>query len=317
MSNDSGQSFGLDEPRDMPTSGADGQQHLIGTMNQLVITQTPTVPEDGINEVQLPGHGMVDSGSATTIGSDGEQQPSVDDPTKSHVTPACDRVLGIIELLEHILMHTDMQTLLLAQRVSRTFLNTITNSTPLQQKLFFIQQPACQSGDELILNPLILAPSIMGRLAFKIGPSGQQSESQVAAQQYNHVLFDCLQVLKSERSNKHSGIHLMLHQLLRDIDLGTAFKGWNYAGKGVVTTGSWTRMYLVQRPCIIVVKISIDPRRAASSSDSSISSIFGVDQSTNVGRLLQLPMLFKGTGTPSSNFKTRTMEDRVKALKQG
>ncbi|KAK4905865.1 hypothetical protein LTR49_024911 [Elasticomyces elasticus] len=197
----------------------------------------------------------------------------MDDPTETAHVTACNRVLGNIELLEHVLMHTDMQTALLAQRVSKTFLNTITKSTPLQRKLFFIQQPAGWSGEDLTLNPLILEPSIMGRLAFKIGPSGQQSESHNAAQQYSHVLLDRFQVLKSSRSNKHSSIHLMLHQLLRDSELGTAFKGWNYAGKGVVTTGSWTRMFLDQQPCITIVKISIEEQRAALSSDSSIMSI--------------------------------------------
>ncbi|KAK5713958.1 hypothetical protein LTR15_010864 [Elasticomyces elasticus] len=291
----------------MPTSGGDDQQHLVRTLKQLVVRQTPTVPEDSTNMEQPPVREMMYYGSATTIGSDGEQQPSVDDPTETaHVTPTCNRVFGIVELLEHILMYTDMRTLLLAQRVSRTFSNTITNSLLLQHKLFFVQQPAGHPGEELILNPLMLEPSIMGRLAFKTGPSKQQSESHDAAQQYNHVLFDRVQVLKPGSSNKDSGIHLMLHQLLRDSDLGTAFKGWNYAGEGVVTTGSWTRMFLAQRPCIIIVRLSFDAQRAPLRTNPTIMSIFGVDQSTEVGGLLQLPMLFKGTGTPSNDFKTRT-----------
>ncbi|KAK3628453.1 hypothetical protein LTR56_018608 [Elasticomyces elasticus] len=294
----------------------ENHNQITDTMGELMITSRG--PHSSVHTEPTRKQEMRGFASTSNTASEDKQHMPGDDAAEAvEVIPGGTRVLGIIELLEHILMHTEMQTLLLAQRVSRTFFNTITGSIPLQQKLFFVQQPVGQPGDELIINPLILKPSIMGRLAFRTGPSGQPSQGHNAAQEYNHVLFDRFQVLKSERSNKHSGIHLMLHQLLRDSDLSTAFEGWNYPGKGVVTTGSWTRMFLVQQPCITLVKISVDPRREASSSDSSISSIFGADQSTYVGGLLQLPMLFKGTGTPSSNFKTRTMEDRVKALKHG
>ncbi|KAK5746032.1 hypothetical protein LTR17_001162 [Elasticomyces elasticus] len=54
----------------------------------------------------------------------------------------CSRVFGTVELLENVLFQLDMRTLLLSQRVSRTFEATITGSTQLQQKLFFTSVPA-------------------------------------------------------------------------------------------------------------------------------------------------------------------------------
>lgn len=49
---------------------------------------------------------------------------------------ACDQVLGTTELLEAILLHLDTKTLLLSQRVSKAFKETIITSLPLQQALF-------------------------------------------------------------------------------------------------------------------------------------------------------------------------------------
>ncbi|EME84517.1 uncharacterized protein MYCFIDRAFT_195540 [Pseudocercospora fijiensis CIRAD86] len=49
---------------------------------------------------------------------------------------AAQRVFGIYELLERILLGADMKTVLLSQRVDKTFQNVINRSTSLQQKLF-------------------------------------------------------------------------------------------------------------------------------------------------------------------------------------
>ncbi|KAK3630468.1 hypothetical protein LTR56_009482 [Elasticomyces elasticus] len=54
-------------------------------------------------------------------------------------------VLTTTELLEDILRRIDMKTLLLSQRVNRTFQATIEGSPSLQQKLFFATMPAGSS----------------------------------------------------------------------------------------------------------------------------------------------------------------------------
>lgn len=47
------------------------------------------------------------------------------------------QVFNIVELLEGVLLHVDIKTLLLAQRVSKTWKATIAGSLKLQQTLFF------------------------------------------------------------------------------------------------------------------------------------------------------------------------------------
>ncbi|KAK3936401.1 hypothetical protein QBC46DRAFT_345621 [Diplogelasinospora grovesii] len=62
------------------------------------------------------------------------------DETDSHIisTPATSAVLFIPELLEAILLHIDMVTLLVsASRVSRHWRDVISKSSKLQEALFF------------------------------------------------------------------------------------------------------------------------------------------------------------------------------------
>ncbi|KAK4903518.1 hypothetical protein LTR49_026859 [Elasticomyces elasticus] len=48
------------------------------------------------------------------------------------------RLTCVFELLEQVLLETDMKDILLAQRVNTTFASTIANSKALQQALFFM-----------------------------------------------------------------------------------------------------------------------------------------------------------------------------------
>lgn len=58
--------------------------------------------------------------------------------TSTQVNPAGAAVLATTELLEADLLHTDMKTVLLAQRVSHKFNNVIDNSLRLQKMLFMV-----------------------------------------------------------------------------------------------------------------------------------------------------------------------------------
>jgi len=63
------------------------------------------------------------------------------------MAPADDSVVavfGTVELLESILLRLNMKTLLLSQRVDRTFRDTIANSTKLQKALSF--EPASHTA---------------------------------------------------------------------------------------------------------------------------------------------------------------------------
>lgn len=61
---------------------------------------------------------------------------------------AATKVLNTTELLEQILLGVDNKTLLLSQRVSKTFKDTIDRSVKLQRALFFQQDPEIQQAVE-------------------------------------------------------------------------------------------------------------------------------------------------------------------------
>ena len=65
-----------------------------------------------------------------------------------------ERVLNTAELLEAILLQMDLRTLLLSQRVSKTFQTSIAGSPKLQHKLFF--RPTKDVVNRQAINPLFL-----------------------------------------------------------------------------------------------------------------------------------------------------------------
>lgn len=71
--------------------------------------------------------------------------------------PASNKVLATPEILEMVLLRTDMRTLLVsAQRVCRDWCDSITQSPFIQKALFFTPIKDCEWGaEEKILNPLL------------------------------------------------------------------------------------------------------------------------------------------------------------------
>lgn len=76
--------------------------------------------------------------------SHGRNRRAVTSPSEAanHAPPSSEAVLATPELLLMILMHLDMKTLLLCQRVNNQFLTTIENSHECQRALFL-------AGEEL------------------------------------------------------------------------------------------------------------------------------------------------------------------------
>ena len=67
--------------------------------------------------------------------------------SRSSITKASERLSGIFELCEAILLHLPMRHLLVSiQRVSKVWRDTISGSSQLQQKLFFEQWPESKNG---------------------------------------------------------------------------------------------------------------------------------------------------------------------------
>ncbi|KAK6442837.1 hypothetical protein LTR95_000943 [Oleoguttula sp. CCFEE 5521] len=78
------------------------------------------------------------------------------------------KVLQIPELLEMVLAHLDIRTLLLLQRVNTTWKATIDNSAELQEKLFYRLTPGTHDN---AINTLILPINIITREDFNYSPS--------------------------------------------------------------------------------------------------------------------------------------------------
>lgn len=80
-------------------------------------------------------------------------------PTASKVAEDlhCSHAFYVTELFEQIMIHVDMRTLLLAQRVDKHWHMTISTSKPLQQKLFLLPATRAQL---IALNTIELCPAV-------------------------------------------------------------------------------------------------------------------------------------------------------------
>ncbi|KAK4494730.1 hypothetical protein PRZ48_014086 [Zasmidium cellare] len=72
---------------------------------------------------------------------------TVDDVQNETTSPAANKVLNTVELLETILLDVDFNTLLVSQAVNKTFASTIADSPKLQEKLFFKPPPKPNDGE--------------------------------------------------------------------------------------------------------------------------------------------------------------------------
>lgn len=84
------------------------------------------------------------------------QRPSLG---RTNETRACYRVFNIPELLEKILIHLDMKTLLLAQRANKLLKDVIGSSAACQKALFFLADEVADENGEwraANLNPLLM-----------------------------------------------------------------------------------------------------------------------------------------------------------------
>ena len=109
---------------------------------------------------------------------------------------AANTVLSIPELLKAILLHVDMKTILLSQRVNRNWANIMASSIVIQQALFFRPVQEVSSiipfdptdnhfGDhdsEIIYNPLLVAK--FGPAFFKRGDAGINTRRPYRANQF-------------------------------------------------------------------------------------------------------------------------------------
>ncbi|KAK5732906.1 hypothetical protein LTR17_010179 [Elasticomyces elasticus] len=136
--------------------------------------------------------------------------------------PVAKRVFGIGELFDGILRHVDMKTLLLSQRVSRSWKTSISSSSLMQQKLFL--KPAN------LEDALILADGYNQAKLF-IHATSQYSDPEAVVSLLNPLLFD-----RPQRFPEGEKAEI----LLRADDGVSEFEISNY---GYINP-SWKRMYL-------------------------------------------------------------------------
>ncbi|KAK5683529.1 hypothetical protein LTS10_005062 [Elasticomyces elasticus] len=149
-------------------------------------------------------------------------------PPPAPVPNAGTRLTQTYELLQEILLMLPMEDVLLAQRVNKPFRSTITNSLPLQQKLFLAPLPA--QPERPPINPLLLKPSVLLRLP----------------------LFYCHQTKELKFFDGHERAHL---EVRGPVVTWEDSEGWSlqwrmtpgpHLEQAVLGPGSWEKMLVVQ-----------------------------------------------------------------------
>ncbi|KAK5684706.1 hypothetical protein LTR17_027116 [Elasticomyces elasticus] len=146
-----------------------------------------------------------------------------------------ERVLGIPELLEDILLHVDMKTLLLSQRVNSRFRDVVLTSPGLLEILHFRQRQAMSSANRediiAFINPLL----------FKTNAESTEPNDM-------EYLPDCTDVVTGKTLSCHTfpvGSSSGFLRVYFTVDDGSATKATSPGQRGTESIdGSWQRMYL-------------------------------------------------------------------------
>ncbi|KAK5683576.1 hypothetical protein LTS10_005109 [Elasticomyces elasticus] len=174
------------------------------------------------------------------------------------------RLTTVVELLEIVLINTDMQTVLCsAQRINKQFQSTIANSVSLQRMLYFLPEidGACVGT---VINPLLLKASVLARLPLYFGIwSSDTSGTQVRLTRTTNGQPEGW----SDRVDVEAPT--VVHEKAEDIEEGPSsthilLRLWPWrassvvkkCSKNVLETGSWQRMYLSQPPCKVVCTVA-------------------------------------------------------------
>ena len=156
------------------------------------------------------------------------------------------RLTATFELLEQVLLHVPMETVLFSQRVSQCFRSTIKNSRALQQKLFLAPVSAKHTNDMPQLNPLLTKISVASRLPLFLRSTGLSS------------------FITYHGSNRESPLRTKAIWTNRDSDAGYLIR-WQlqqssryaFGAKAPVVfgAGSWRDMCLTQPPCMALLEV--------------------------------------------------------------
>ncbi|KAK3628454.1 hypothetical protein LTR56_018609 [Elasticomyces elasticus] len=172
------------------------------------------------------------------------------------------RLTSVVELLEIILINTDVQTVLCsAQRVNKQFQSTIASSAPLQRMLHFL--PAIDAGCvDPIINPLFLKASVLARLPLYLGWSSNKYTTDARLTRTTNgesggwpdrIEAEAPTVVHKQ-TGTNDGAPVGTYVLLR-LWPWRASSVAKKRSKNVLDAGSWRRMYLSQPPYRVVCTV--------------------------------------------------------------
>ncbi|KAK3619147.1 hypothetical protein LTR56_024202 [Elasticomyces elasticus] len=218
----------------------EGQAALTHSIAQLVSAQnTRTDSVDKLLSAKRApqGSGNLAETQESTTAAESQATP----PSQS----AGSRLTNTFELLEQVLLHTNMETALFAQRVNKSFRDTIKNSRLLQQKLYFL--PIDGENGALRFNPLLTKYAVLDRLPLWLeGPLedyyGPYQLTGSAGTKRSAVLMDQPRVSIVFDND--------IPTYYADWDVTVSTKAWAVRDQGILSCGSWRRMYLTQQPCM-------------------------------------------------------------------
>ncbi|KAK3625015.1 hypothetical protein LTR56_020659 [Elasticomyces elasticus] len=172
------------------------------------------------------------------------------------------RLTMVVELLELILINTDMQTVLCsAQRVNKQFQSTIANSVSLQRMLYFL--PAIDVGFvDPTINPLLLKASVLARLPLYLGWSSNKYTTDARLTRttngesggWSDRIDAEAPIVVHEPAGTNDEAPAGTHILLR-LWPWRASSVAKKCSKNVLDAGSWRRMYLSQPPYKVVCTV--------------------------------------------------------------
>ncbi|KAK4896074.1 hypothetical protein LTR27_005931 [Elasticomyces elasticus] len=201
---------------------------------------------------------------------------SRDNPSSSVRTlDAGSRLTNTYESLEKILLDADMRTVLLAQRVSKTFGATINNSRKLQQKLYFM---LAENESAPQLNPLLIEPSVVGRLPLWMHTPRRLAYCSGA----KRVSLSVGPLLMQP------GIPPRPAKIAWTMSASYNHQGGGYGGgKSCLGPGSWRRMYLVQQPCLAHCVVTEVQYGRSGAMMRQIVGAFSIDAQQIMDKILQ------------------------------
>ncbi|KAK5745773.1 hypothetical protein LTR17_001275 [Elasticomyces elasticus] len=248
----------------------EGQAALTHSIAQLVSAQnTRTGSIDKLFSVRQEPQGSgepAETQESTTAAESYQAAPTIQ--------PAGSRLANTFELLEQVLLHTNMESALFAQRVNKSFRDTIKNSRLLRQKLYFL--PIDGDDGALQFNPLLTKYAVLDRLPLWL--EGRIRHVDIFYQLAGSAGTGRTAVLM-DRPRMNPAYDNGISAYRANWNMTVSAKAWAVEDQDTLSCGSWRRMYLTQQPCVAachVVELSI--RRDTGQWRARAGSSKGVNQ---------------------------------------